>query len=110
MTRTDAPTFTVSRSFDAPRDLVYRVWTEQQHRGRWMSPAGLTPLESTLDLRPGGVFHYGMGLPDGQKMWGKWVFREVVPPERQTFREAFGGMNQGWAGTFAQLDAYLAQA
>src|SRR3954447_8984363 len=43
----------------------------------------------TLDLRPGGVFHYGMRSPDGRAMWGRWVFRDVVAPERLVFVASF---------------------
>jgi uncharacterized protein YndB with AHSA1/START domain len=46
-------------------------------------------LSTTIDPRPGGVFHYGMRSPDGQSMWGRWVFREVVAPERLVFVASF---------------------
>ncbi|WP_425147544.1 SRPBCC family protein [Deinococcus sp.] len=96
---TEAPTvFTTSRTFDAPRELVWRVWTQPQHLARWMSPAGMTQLGSSLDLRPGGVFHYGLRTPDGQELWGKWVFGEIVPPELlefiQAFSDAAGGLDR----------------
>jgi uncharacterized protein YndB with AHSA1/START domain len=77
--------FVITRTFDAPRDLVFRAWTESDRLAHWFGPKGFTMLSSTLDLRPGGVYHYGMRSPDGAVMWGRWVFREVVPPERLTF-------------------------
>ena len=46
-------------------------------------------LSCTNDLRPGGVFHYGMKAPDGSTMWGRWVYREVAPPERLVFLSSF---------------------
>jgi uncharacterized protein YndB with AHSA1/START domain len=49
---------------------------------QWWGPKGYTMLACKVDLRPGGVFHYGMRSPDGRAMWGKWVYREIVPPER----------------------------
>lgn len=98
MTDGPAPLFTTSRTFDAPRKLVWRVWTEQAHLGQWMSPAGMTQLSSSLDLRPGGVFHYGLRTPDGLEMWGKWVFREVTPTDFlefvQSFSDAAGGLDR----------------
>ena len=81
--------FTISRVFDAPRDLVFKVWTERDHLVHWWGPKGLTMLHCTNDLRPGGVMHYGMGRPGGAEMWGKWVYREIVPPERLSFVVSF---------------------
>jgi uncharacterized protein YndB with AHSA1/START domain len=132
--------FVITRVFDAPRDLVWKALTESER------------------------FHYAMRAPDGGEMWGKWVYREIVPPERlvfvnsfsdeagnvvrapfnanwpleilnvvtlsehagrttitmrggpinateeerRTFHAARQSMEQGFGGTFNQLDAYLA--
>src|SRR5205823_4677268 len=64
-------------------------WVEPDRLARWWGPKGFTMLSSTLDLRPGGIFHYGMRSPDGREMWGRWVFREVVAPERLVFVASF---------------------
>jgi uncharacterized protein YndB with AHSA1/START domain len=74
--------FTTSRTLDAPRQLVFDAFTKLEHLGRWMCPQGLTPVDGTLDLRPGGVYHYGMQVPGGPTMYGQWLFREIVAPER----------------------------
>ena len=74
--------FVVSRVLDAPRDLVWRAYTEAGRLVRWWGPKGFTMQSATVDLRPGGVFHYGMRSSNGQDMWGKWTFREIVAPER----------------------------
>jgi uncharacterized protein YndB with AHSA1/START domain len=158
--------FVISREFDAPRDLVFKAWTEPERLAQWWGPKGFEVIEAKLDLRPGGVFHYGMRSPNGDVMWGKFVYHEVVPPERLVFINSFsdesggltrhpmaptwplemmntltlserdgkttltlrGGphnataeeraaykaghanMQQGFGGTFDQLDAYLARA
>ena len=81
--------FLVIRTFGAPRSLVFKAWTEPDHLARWFGPKGFTMLSGTLDLRPGGVYHYSMRSPDGQVMWGKWAFREVVEPERLAFILSF---------------------
>ena len=90
--------FVVTRVFDAPRDLVFRAWTEADRLARWFGPKGFTMLSTRLDLRPGGVFHYGMRSPDGKVMWGKWIFREVVAPERLvvvvSFSDEAGGVTR----------------
>ncbi len=84
-----APDFQLQRTFDAPRELVFRAWTQPEHLVKWWGPAGLTMLRCDMDLRPGGVFLYGMKTPDGHEMWGKWVFRDVRPPERLEFLVSF---------------------
>ena len=81
--------FLLTRTFDAPRELVFRAWTEADRLARWFGPKGFTMLSTALDLRPGGVFLYGMRSPDGHEVWGKWVFREIVPPERLAFVVSF---------------------
>jgi uncharacterized protein YndB with AHSA1/START domain len=54
--------------------------------------------KATLDLRPGGVFHYCMKSPDGMEMWGKFVYREIMPPERivlvNVFSDADGNITR----------------
>lgn len=79
----------ITRVFDAPRDLVWKAWTEVERLARWWGPKGATWVSATLDLRPGGAFHYCMRSPDGFDMWGKFVYREVAPPERLVFTTAF---------------------
>src|SRR5262245_35303269 len=81
--------FVVSRTFDAPRDLVWRAWTEADRLRHWWGPKGATVLTCTNDLRPGGIFHFGLRVPDGRVMWAKWVYREVVAPERLVFVSSF---------------------
>ncbi|MBW3624243.1 MAG: SRPBCC domain-containing protein [Armatimonadetes bacterium] len=81
--------FVVTRDFDAPRDLVWRAWTEADRLMRWFGPKGFAMHVAEMDLRPGGAFHYGLRSPNGQEMWGKWVFREIAPPERLAFLASF---------------------
>jgi uncharacterized protein YndB with AHSA1/START domain len=89
------PELVITRVFDSPRTLVFRAWTEPDRLARWFGPKGFTMLSSTLDLRPGGVYHYGMRSPDGHEMWGRWVFREVVAPERLVFVASFSDKTGG---------------
>jgi len=81
--------FVITRVVDAPRDLVFKAWTELEHLKRWWGPKNLTWHQGTLDLRPGGLFHSGMRAPNGSGMWGKFVFREVVAPQRLAFIVSF---------------------
>ena len=158
--------FTITRAFDAPRELVFDAWTQEKHLKEWFGPEGCAIVDAKLDLRPGGFFHYGMSFMNGQVMWGKWIFKEIKRPEkivlisqfsdakgglgrhpgnpdwpretlstttfeeqggktlltlrwkphdateleRQTFMAGGSSMEQGWGGTFKQLDNYLAKA
>src|SRR5258708_172951 len=81
--------FVLTRVFDAPRHLVFKAWTESDRLAKWWGPAGFTMLISKLEFRPGGVFHYCMRSPDGHEMWGKFVYREITPPERLVFVNSF---------------------
>jgi uncharacterized protein YndB with AHSA1/START domain len=82
MTAKNPPEFSISRVFDAPRDLVWKAVTESDRLTHWWGPKGFAMLVCNVDLRPGGVFLYSMRSPDGKEMWGKWVYREIVPPQR----------------------------
>ena len=90
--------FTISRVFDAPRALVWKAWTERDRLMQWFGPKGFTMTAATLDLRSGGVFHYCLRSPDGKEMWGKFVYREIVAPERivlvNSFSDAKGGLTR----------------
>ena len=81
--------FVVTRAFDAPRELVFQAWTEAERLKHWWGPKGFALRVHKLDPRPGGVFHYSMRSPDGRDMWGKFVYREVVAPERIVFVNSF---------------------
>jgi uncharacterized protein YndB with AHSA1/START domain len=85
----NAQDFTCARTFDAPRELVWMVYTKLEHLSKWWGPAGFTWLSGTLDFRPGGIFHYGMRAPTGQEMWGKFNYREIVAPDRIVFTNSF---------------------
>ncbi|RJG10611.1 SRPBCC domain-containing protein [Pseudomonas cavernicola] len=87
--------FVFTRTFDAPRDLVFKAWTEVDRLAQWWGPKGFKMLVSTLDLRPGGVFHYGMRAPNGQDMWGRFVYREIVAPDRLAFIVSFSDEQGG---------------
>ncbi|EPG72601.1 hypothetical protein LEP1GSC058_0894 [Leptospira fainei serovar Hurstbridge str. BUT 6] len=94
-TQIEGKEFIISRVFDAPRDLVWKAWTEQGRMTQWWGPKGFNTSVAKLDLRPGGVLHYGMKSPDGLEMWGRFVYREIVPPERIVFVDSFSDQNCG---------------
>ena len=79
----------ITRVFDAPRELVWRAWTEPDRLMRWWAPRDFTTPFCTVDLRLGGVFHYCMRSPNGQDIWGKGVYREISAPERIVYVDSF---------------------
>jgi len=90
--------FVISRLFDAPRDVVWKANTEADRLQHWWRPTGFTNFAAKLDLRPGGIFHYGLRSPDGFEMWGKLTYREISPPDRivsvVSFSDAQGGITR----------------
>lgn len=73
---------TITRVFDAPREMVFKVWTEPKHMARWWGPKGFTNPVCELDLRPGGAIFIQMTSPDGVAYPTKGFFHEIVEPER----------------------------
>ena len=89
--------FVLSRVFDAPRDLVWKCFTDPKHIQHWWGPKGVTVVASKMDLRPGGTHHYGMKAPDGSVTWGLMVYREIVPPSKLVFINSFSDEKGGLA-------------
>lgn len=71
-----------TREFDAPRELVFRVWTDPVHLARWWGPAGFTNPVCEFEARPGGRIYIDMTGPDGTVYPMGGEVREIVPPER----------------------------
>jgi uncharacterized protein YndB with AHSA1/START domain len=153
----------IIRVFNAPRDVVFKMWTEARHLEKWWGPKGVDIIVKKFDFQPEGIFLYCMA-GEGFEMWGRFEYLEIVEPEKIVFINSFsdkdgniarapfsatwplevkntltltedegkttltlrGGphnateeehrffegmfdsMNQGFAGTFEQLDEYLA--
>jgi uncharacterized protein YndB with AHSA1/START domain len=81
--------FVIAREFDAPRDLVWRVWTEREHFVRWFGPKGFKVNMRQFDLRPGGMNHYSMTIPSGNEMWRRAIYREIAPPTKLVWVNSF---------------------
>ena len=91
----DTKPFVITRTLNAPRKLVWQAFTEADRLKEWFGPKGFTPDVSKMDLRPGGTYHYRLKGPDGSTMWGKWVFREIVPQQRLVMISSFSDENAG---------------
>ena len=75
----------ITRVIQAPRDLVWEVWTNPDHVAKWWGPNGFTNTILSMDVRPGGVWRFIMHGPDGVDYPNKIVFIEVVKPERLVY-------------------------
>ena len=79
----------LTRVIDAPPDSVFKAWTEPERLKRWWGPSGCEVGTCQVDLRPGGSFLYSMRMPNATEMWGKFLYREITPPDRLVFISSF---------------------
>jgi uncharacterized protein YndB with AHSA1/START domain len=87
--------FVITREFDAPRELVWKAWTEPERLQQWFGPKGFTVTSVKMDLCVGGTLHSCLRSPDGKEMWGKWTFRDVTAPERLVWVHSFSDKHGG---------------
>jgi uncharacterized protein YndB with AHSA1/START domain len=79
----------LSRLIDAPREKLYRAWTEPELLKQWFAPLPYTTPVAELDVRPGGANFVMMRAPDGQELPNHGVYLEVVPHRRLVFTDAY---------------------
>ena len=86
----------LERVFDAPRDLVFKMFKEPEHLKRWWGPRGWELPVCNVDFRPGGVWHYCMKCVDhnqgefyGMESWGKAVYKDINEPETIVYTDYF---------------------
>ncbi len=79
----------LTRLIDAPRDKVWRCWTEPELLTQWFAPLPWTTSAAALDVRPGGVSAITMRSPEGEEFPANGVYLEVVPDEKLVFTDAF---------------------
>ncbi len=72
----------VTRVFDAPRELVWKAWTDPKYVMQWWGPKGFTAPFCEMDFRVGGKFLYCMRAPDGQEFWNGGEYHEIVLHEK----------------------------
>lgn len=84
----------IERVFDAPRQLVWDVWTTPEHIAQWYGPQGFSTSVESMDFQPGGNWKYVMRSPDGREMPIIGVFREIVEPEKIVTEDAYPGKTE----------------
>lgn len=105
----------LERVFDAPRDLVFKMFKDPEHLKRWWGPRGWEIPVCTVDFRPGGVWHYCMKCVDqnqgeffGMESWGKGVYKDIIEPEKISYTDYFsdaeGNSNDSMPSTEIALE------
>ena len=97
VTQANDRVLTITRVFDAPRELVFKVWSAPEHLARWWGPRGFTVISFEADVRPGGAFRFGIRSPEGIEHWAHGIYREVERPARLVFTTAWED-SEGKAG------------
>ncbi len=79
----------ITHTFNAPRELVFKALTESEHLKNWWGPKGWAFEVSKSDFSSGGVFHYSQKPADGNIMWVKFLYNEIIPPEKIIYTSFF---------------------
>lgn len=90
----DTDKFVINRSFQAPIDKMFQLWTDPKHLSQWLPPTGTTMRFINVDIRPGGSGFYEMSAANGMKMHGKINYLEIVKPHRLVYTQVFCDENQ----------------
>lgn len=78
----------VSRTFDAPLEMLWKAWTEPKQFMKWYGPKGFTAPTCEIDLREGGRHLWSMQSPDGKQMYFTGNYKEVQPMQRLVFTDS----------------------
>ena len=81
-TASEVERMVITRVFDAPRELVWKAWTDPKYVMQWWGPKGFTSPVCKMDFRVGGKFLCCMRSPDGQEFWNAGEYHEIVPHEK----------------------------
>lgn len=87
--------FVIARTLNAPRETVWKAWSQADRLAQWWGPKGCTIRVVKLDFRPGGTFHYAMQYKPGREMWGRFIYGPMAAPERLEFINSFSDENGG---------------
>jgi uncharacterized protein YndB with AHSA1/START domain len=86
--------FVINRSFDAPLELMYQMWTDPIHFTKWLAPTGFEMKFIRAEIRPGGSSHYVMTGPNGMKMYGHVNYQTFEKPHRIVYAQSFCDENE----------------
>jgi uncharacterized protein YndB with AHSA1/START domain len=98
LAETKSADFVITRIFDAPREILWKCFTEPERMKEWFGPKGSVVVASKMDLRVGGTYHGAMRAGNGPVMWAKFVYRDIVAPQRlvwvHSFSDEAGGLTR----------------
>jgi len=89
MTDNNSQGLIIERIFDAPRQQVWKAWTDPEQVKRWWGPKDFTAPFAELDLRVGGKYLFLMRSPEGKDYWSTGTYREIVPMEKIVATDSF---------------------
>lgn len=92
----------ITRVFDAPREMVFRAFTDAEQMKQWFAPKAFTTPFCEVDARPGGSMRCCLRSPEGKEFWGRGIYQEVVPPERIVYLDSFADAD----GNFVEPSYY----
>lgn len=93
---TEERTLVITRMFDAPRELVFKMWSDPGHLLQWMGPQEYPATKVDNDFRVGGKWRIGLRSVDGtEDLWQSGVYREIEEPRKLAFTFAWEGMKSG---------------
>ncbi|WAL59864.1 SRPBCC family protein [Thermocoleostomius sinensis] len=84
---------TITRLLDAPRSLVFKVWTQPEHFSRWLGPKDFTTIGCQMNVQVGGMYRACIRSPEGTDYWMQGIYREIIEPERIVFTFAWEDEN-----------------
>jgi uncharacterized protein YndB with AHSA1/START domain len=79
----------ITRIFDAPREMVWKAWTDPNHLVAWWGPRYFTSPAAKIDFRVGGKYLFCMRSPEGQDYYSAGTYNEIVPPQRIVYTDSF---------------------
>ena len=88
----------LTRTIPAPRERVFRAWTDAREMRRWFSPVGFTTPFAEAEATTGGRWRVGMKPPEGEVVYASGTFREIRPPERLVFTWAWEAADSPYPG------------
>ena len=79
----------ITRTFDAPKEILFRMWTDSKNLSNWWALKGFRLDVIHVDLRPNEMLLYKQTSSEGQVIWGKYVYKEIVEPDKLVFTNSF---------------------
>jgi uncharacterized protein YndB with AHSA1/START domain len=93
---TEERTLVITRVFDAPRELVFKMWSDPSHLLMWMGPREYPAMKVDNDFRVGGKWRIGLRSTDGaEDLWQSGIYREIEEPRKLAFTFAWEGIKGG---------------